>query len=296
VKRLGPELKTPDLKVPPFLVDLYWDLRDRRLLPLLALIVVATAAVPFLLGGKSKKTEPPAGAIVAVAGPTSAEDASKLAVVEAKPGLRDYHKRLRGRTAHDPFKQKFTAPDLSGTKLGGGQSEGSSGPTYTTTPETAPSSPSSGGAPPSTTPPIPTGQPSTVHHLTFYTWAITVKITKSGEKGSKPESTIKHKVLPMTKLPGDKAPVVTYMGQNKGHPLLLVSDKAASVFGEAHCLSGEEVCQLLEVEPGFPVSIAYGPNEAHYTINVLKLEVVVVARKTVKGRRFAKLQLVKQGR
>ena len=55
MKRLkaGPELKMPDLKVPDFLVDLYWDLRDRRLLPLVGLAIVAIVAVPFLLGGGS---------------------------------------------------------------------------------------------------------------------------------------------------------------------------------------------------------------------------------------------------
>ena len=41
VKRLGPELKMPKFKggqtkVPPFLSDLYYDLRDRRLLPVVA--------------------------------------------------------------------------------------------------------------------------------------------------------------------------------------------------------------------------------------------------------------------
>jgi len=41
MKRLkgGPELKMPELKMPPFLVDLYLDLRDRRLLPLVAFVV-----------------------------------------------------------------------------------------------------------------------------------------------------------------------------------------------------------------------------------------------------------------
>ena len=54
MKRIGPELKMPklkgsDAKVPPVLADLYYDLRDRRLLPLIALILVAIVAAPFLL-------------------------------------------------------------------------------------------------------------------------------------------------------------------------------------------------------------------------------------------------------
>ena len=51
----------PELKVPDFLRDLYYDLRDRRLLPLVALVIVAIVAVPFLLGGGSKE-EPVASA------------------------------------------------------------------------------------------------------------------------------------------------------------------------------------------------------------------------------------------
>ncbi len=60
MKRVGPELKMPDLKnakVPPFLSDLYYDLHDRRLLPLVGLVLVAIVAVPFLLGGGSDMEE-----------------------------------------------------------------------------------------------------------------------------------------------------------------------------------------------------------------------------------------------
>jgi hypothetical protein len=63
VKRIGPELKMPklkgsEMKVPPFLSDLYYDLRDRRLLPLLALILVAIVATPFLLKEDSPEPAP----------------------------------------------------------------------------------------------------------------------------------------------------------------------------------------------------------------------------------------------
>ena len=59
MKRVGPELKMPDVKVPKGLNDFYLDLRDRRLLPVIALVVVAIVAVPFLLGD-SKEAEVPA--------------------------------------------------------------------------------------------------------------------------------------------------------------------------------------------------------------------------------------------
>ena len=37
-----------------------------------------------------------------------------------------------------------------------------------------------------------------------------------------------------------------------------------------------DTCQLLEVEPDFPVTFVYGPNDVRYTINVLKIEPVVI--------------------
>jgi hypothetical protein len=117
--------------------------------------------------------------------------------------------------------------------------------------------------------------------VTFFTAAIDVKISRSGGRSeSSREATseprIVRRVLPLTPLPGAKAPVVTFMGlSRKGKPLLLVSTHVLSLFGEAKCASGDQVCQLLEVEPGFPVTFVYGLNEVHWRVNVLKVEPVV---------------------
>jgi hypothetical protein len=325
----GPELKLSSLRgggltMPPFLVDLYYDLRDRRLLLPLALVVVAIAAVPFLLGGGSKEEEAPpsagggGGSAVAV---TSGSGSTKLAVVESTPGLRDYHKRLKGYHALDPFIQHYTAPDLKGAELNEApEGSTSSAPTFTTTTtesgtieSSSPPETSTGGAPPSESP-APTTAP---HEVFFFAWAIDVQITKSeaksssaariqeaqvpaaqqppvkrgpAPKGSKPEATqskapetnVRHKILPLTKLPGDKAPVVTYMGPSKqGRPLFLVSDKVNSVFGETKCVSGDDSCQLIEIDPEFPVLFLYGENEVHYKFQVLKMELVVTGHKKV---------------
>jgi hypothetical protein len=115
----GPELKLPDVWVPKFLEDLYFDLKDRRLLPVVALALVALVAVPILLSGGSKESssEPAVPPVAAAASGGTADNAS-LTVVRANPGLRDYRKRLRGRKPTDPFKQRFTAPELKGAKLG----------------------------------------------------------------------------------------------------------------------------------------------------------------------------------
>jgi hypothetical protein len=312
----GPELKKPDLKVPPFLGDLFYDLRERRLLPILALAVVAIVAVPILLGGGSEEEEAGgSGGAGAIAG-ASGTQASHFTVVESKPGLRDYRKRLALRSPTDPFKQRFTDQQLEKAELNpeGGEESASlpEGGASTGTEESVSSLPdesgggSGGGSPHSGGDGGDGGGNAQPGDLVFFSWAVDVKITKSGggsaaerradglasgagdengdgvtvrspvELASEPEPTIRHKVLPLTKLPGDKQPVATYMGGSEhGFPLFLVSSKVKSVFGESKCVSGDDSCQLIEVEPKFPITFVYGPNEVRYTFNVLKIELVV---------------------
>ena len=120
--------------------------------------------------------------------------------------------------------------------------------------------------------------------MIYFANAIDVQITRTAtkENGGKETSgpTVRKRVLPYSPLPSEQAPVVVYMGPNPKtqKPMLLASDAVASIFGEAKCLSGEENCQLLEVELGMPVTFSYGPDLDRYKINVLKIYRVVVSR------------------
>jgi hypothetical protein len=302
MKRVGPELKKPEVKVPQGLNDFYQDLRDRRLLPVMALIAVAIVAVPLLLGS-GKKAEVPASTTEALAEASSSavDKDSKLVVVRSTPGLRAYKKRLKGKPS-DPFKQGFAAPAPVGESSGEREVELPSVTTTTTEPPPSPVSPTPEPSPPVSTPspspspsPGPSSPPKHIENpskanLTFYAWAINVKVTKQDgsasssdtankkDKKSNDEGSVRKGVLPQTALPGDKAPVVTYMGASRkkpGRAVLLVSSNVKSVFGETSCANkAEDFCQLIEVEPGFPVTLVYGFNEVRYTINVLKLELV----------------------
>jgi hypothetical protein len=296
MKRLGPELKMPDLKVPPLVKDLYYDLYDRHLLPLVALVIVAIVAAPFLLGGGSEEAPPPAAGGTAGISALEESDPASLTVVESTPGLRDYRKRLARRQPTNPFKQRYTHVELSGAQLNP-QTEGSPDSTTTSTTtvtggsvESTESSgestaPSSDSSPDGT---VPGGQDADgKSELTFYAFAIKVRIVESGGKeadsgqasAKKQEPIVRERVLPLTPLPGEKAPVVTYMGSSKkGKALLMVSSEVKSTFGDAKCISGDDICQLLEAEPGFPTTFVYGYNETRYTINVLKIFPVVTGR------------------
>jgi len=292
MKRVGPELKMPDLKsvkVPGVLRDLFEDLRDRRLLPLVGLIAIAIVATPFLLGSDSDIEEavPSPGVPLEASTPAGAD--RSLTVVKAEPGLRDYHRRLRHRKAKNPFRPHHTGAVLAGTQLNGSpetssgisvESESSSSTTVES--GSGPTSESTGGA--------PGGggngngnsgnSNSNPGNLTYYAFAIDVKITKTkteaNGKKSKPEVTEKNRVLSPGALPGEKTQVVTFMGisPKTKMPLLLVSEDVESVFGETECLAGSGHCQLIEVEPQMPVTFVYGENKVRYKIVILKVDVV----------------------
>lgn len=284
MKRVGPELKMPDLKkvkVPSFLSDLYQDLVDRRLLPLVGLFLVAIVAVPFLLGESEPESTPP----VATPGSAGAAPASSLSVVEAQPGLRDYRQRLGRRSPTDPFEQRHT-----GAPAVGGLPDQSTSSTTTTGGDEAPeSSTSSGGTntpvepapdslPPSGDGGAPTGE------LRLFTFAADVRIssarTTADGKKEKTDPEVRREVIPPAALPNAKSQVVTYMGisPKTRKPLFLISDDVEAIFGEGKCLSGSETCQLLEVDTQMPITFVYEPTGTRYKLNVLKVEPVLKGR------------------
>lgn len=296
MKLKGPELKKPELRAPRFLVDLYWDLRDRHLLPLVGLVVAAIVAVPVLLGGDSDEPSfSEAQEIVAEASTAEASGATaRLSVVEAKPGLRDYRKRLSGRSPTDPFKQRFTAPQVGKADLpeskeasssGGGEEssettkveaktdDGSVTVTETETGEPGKASPDGVPSPPSDG----NGKGITVYRFTIDAKIVSTEVDATGVRKTD-EPTTRRQVVPGTPLPGAKAPAVTYLGLGtKGRKaLLLISPDVSAIYGDGECTSGLEACQVIEVEPGFPQTFVYGPNQVRYKITVLKIEAIPV--------------------
>lgn len=281
-KLKGPELKLSQLKVPPVFRDVYQDLRDRRLLPLVALVLLAIVSVPLLLSSGAPSEPPPASS----GAPEAAVESAQLTVVKAAPGLRQPGKRLSDRQAKDPFRQHHTgaavgsesvttgsnpatAPIASGESSG--PSESSAAPSVT--PEESPGN-SSGGPGHGSGDPGSTVDPG---DLVYYTFAADMTITKieTDENGKKvtgkPET--RRGVLPSTVLPGEKRQVVTYMGisPETQKPLVLVSTDVTGVFGDGKCAAGSESCQLLEMKLSFPETFVYGEAGVRYKINITKI-------------------------
>jgi hypothetical protein len=278
VKRIGPELKMPkfkggETKVPPFLADLYYDIRDRRLLPVILLILVAIVAAPVLLKDEPEEVVPPPAPPAAVNPGAEQAAARTLTVVKSAPGLRDYKQRLKREEPSNPFKQQHTEPVLKGSEL--------NETTTTTTTTESTDGGSSGGS---------GGQPSgggggggsvRPGQLTFFTFAVNVRISKARTKPNgeveQTEPEDRERVIAPAPLPSAKEPVVTYMGLGgKKHlPLFMVSEDVTAVFGEGTCVSGTGTCQLIELEPSQPEIFEYGENHVRYKINVLDIVPVV---------------------
>jgi hypothetical protein len=277
----GPEIKLPELKVPDFLFDLYYDLRERHLLPLVAVLAIAIVAVPILLSQSSGPTTPEraseAEAAIAAAGTASAR--SGVLVAKSAPGLRDLDRRLRHLHAKDPFRRPPAKAEASVSSAAG---ESEAAPSESGSP--APEAPTETPAPSSTTPseggaePIPTPGPGNV---TYFSYAIDVRVVTAsaqdgGSSNSSGNSTVRHNLPELTMLPSRDTPAAIYMGSTKDgkKALMLVSSDVQAIFGDGKCVLGSDSCELLAMEPGVPETFVYGGAGRTFKIELQKIHLV----------------------
>ncbi|HEX9966400.1 MAG TPA: hypothetical protein VGB06_00490 [Solirubrobacterales bacterium] len=297
--KIGPELKMPklkrpalgssSLKAPPFLADVYYDLRDRRLLPLVALVVVAILAVPFLLGG-SEETAPLPTATESAVEEAELEVTSgeTLTVVQATPGLRDYKKRLRGRTPNDPFKQKYTSlpPDAklqstvetSPTASAEDTSEVTvtdEGDDVTVEIDEPGDSPGAGGSPGSGGGSKGTSGNAAPTGDQFYAYRPDVRfgLAGSGELRTYTD-------LPLASLLPKENPVLFFIGATETGDRVVfdVSSEVVFVKGEGKCIGGRQSCGLLFMRAGEAVTILTESPGRTFQLAVDSIDFVPVER------------------
>jgi hypothetical protein len=235
------------LQSPQLLADLYGDLRDRRLLPLVLALVAGLAVVPMALSSKPKASPaPPSATPVA-----RKSNVPSTPVVLSNPGVRDYRRRLKGDTAKDPFVQQFTAATGLGgaqlTQTGGGSSTASTGAVSsgsssdTTSSSSAVPSGTSVGAPTVTT------QSDTGTKVVFYRLKL-----RTGQVGG--TMSAQDEVGPLSSVPSSSVPALGFLGVtmdsdlNPKRAYFLVSNSVSLVTGDADCVFGDP-CQLLALRP-----------------------------------------------
>jgi hypothetical protein len=279
----GPDLKIPDVKVPRFVMDVYYDLRDRRLLPLMALVVVAIAAVPFLLGGDTEEVQPPSSGDTAQSSIAAPE--ARLTVVEAKPGLRDYRRRLRRRSPTDPFKQRYTSlpeeaqlksvevtptGDVAGSSV---ESVPEIGESVTEVDETdaAPDAGGNGGAP------APSGgargPDDGLQEGRLYGFRPDLRFGVAGS-----DALTLYRELPLGKLLPAENPVLLFIGvtQNGKRALFSLTPEVSLVRGDGDCIGGARSCSLLSIQAGQAVDVLTDQPGRTFRLRIERIEFVQI--------------------
>jgi hypothetical protein len=255
---------------PQLLSDLYRDLRDRRLLPLVLVLVVGLVIVPMALSSKAK-TIPPASPVPVA----QKSNAPSTPVVVSNPGVRDYHRRLRD-TPKDPFVSPFTTSNLTGG--GGTPLTDTSGGSSSTDSSGAVSSASSSDTA-STINSLPTGsslgaQPVTTQSDTgtkvvFYRLKL-----RTGQVGG--TMTAQDEVGPLSSVPSQSVPALGFLGTTMDSDLtpkrayFLVSNSVSLVTGDATCVFGSP-CQMLALKPGQHADLTW-VDGLSYRVKLLKFE------------------------
>jgi hypothetical protein len=243
------------IEMPEFLVDLYRDLRNRRLLPVAAVLAIAILAAPIALSSSGSKTAgaPSSSPAVAASSPFGA------AVVAANHGIRELSKRHLG-SAKDPFRQQAQVINIAGSQLGvaaasgpqsvvgselgvtgtggGGSTSGTSSGGSSGSSGTSGGSGGSGGG----------GSGSDLGGATLSTFAINFEV---GEAGSNLES--RKNVGYVSYLPSESTPVFVFVGVSQtGAKAFFLLPGAVSLAGDAECLLPVKPlgCQLIALKPG----------------------------------------------
>jgi hypothetical protein len=268
----GPELKLSEIKVPGFLQDVYYDLKDRHLLPIVAILIVAIVAVPIALSqsGSEDASSEETGGTVAIQSTAGGQSAQLVA--RSAPRLREYRRRLNHRQAEDPFHQQYSGTEstTAAAEGGSGTSSGESSPTEFGEP--AESSPA-----PETASPETGSAPGVTHSkLTYYSYAIDVRISSGSTQEGGKKVTVKRNLPELTMLPSRETPAIVYMGSTKDgkKAVMTVSSDVQAIFGDGKCLLGSQTCQLLAMEPNLPETFVYGAEAHTYKIELLKISLV----------------------
>lgn len=276
----GPELKLSEIKVPDFLYDLYYDLKERHLLPLVVVLAISIVVVPIAL---SRTTDSSTEEEAPVATPSAAgAEASTLTVAESTPGLREYSRRLRYARALDPFRE---ASEAAAASEAAGTATTSEVPVATEAAESTSYTPAEApieSTPPVTYPSEPEGTGTTTVTETQTKYAsqtVDVRIVtvphQSGEaqKSAKPSEDVRRELPELTMLPSREAPAAVFMGTSSDgmKALFLVSSDVQSIFGDGQCIVGSQTCQLLALEEGVPETFVYGKQARTFRIEILKI-------------------------
>ena len=261
-----------------FLLDLWHDLRAKRLWPIAALLLVATAAVPVVLLQKAEPIATPSPD--ATRAQTAADKLPTVTLDDAgnkvpsdlvafKASQRNPFRPLKDL----PKKAKKSASTSSGTgssPSGSGSSSGSGSPPSSGGSSSSgggSGSGSGGGAAPSTT---------------YFTYRADVRFGKSGH-----EKTIKQ-LETFSLLGDDKEPAAVFMGVSDDHKYAVFTVDTAryETNGEHQCKPSEERCELIYLtvdEDSNETTFTSLDGTTTYNLEILAIKRIVLDKSDVEN-------------
>jgi hypothetical protein len=259
-------------KLKKFANDVVYDLRNRGLLPVVALLLVAIVAIPIVISRGGSSSAP-------IADPAALEEAAanapeaQAAVIAYQHGLRKYQDRLNKLSSKDPFIQKF-APKVTGTSdsasasaAGGGGAAVGTGSTEIS--DTTGTGTTDVGSPPKKK---KKGKKKKTTTTKYYTWQADVLVGEASAALTPIDG-----LATLAPLPSATAPVLIYLGTNNfgRSALFLVSSQVTSLSGPGICVPSPDDCGLLALSPGQTEDLAYSVDGKTYRIQLVRLRQVV---------------------
>jgi hypothetical protein len=256
-------------KLRKFFGDIVYDLRNRGLLPVVVLLLVAIVAIPMVITRGSSSSAPIADTAAIQEAVASAPEAQS-AVVAYEPGLRKYQDRLDKLSPKDPFEQQFSAAVQAATELNGTVSGGDA--SETTTPADVSGDTGSTDTSSDSTSKKKKKKKKKNARTVYASYQTDVMV---GEAGASLQSLTN--VAPLTPLPSETAPVLIYLGPNAGgqYGLFLVSNKVSQLSGPGICVPAPDDCALLALSPGQTEDLVYDADGKTYQIQLVGLRRVV---------------------
>jgi len=240
-----------------FFNNLKADLTDRRLMPLVALVVIAVvAAVGWaLLSGGSSSSSTTVHAVVLPTGPAPGLATTTVTPEKALAETATGYAAQRHGSARNPF---LPLPG-SGTATASSRSAAtaSTASTSSTASSSSSSSSGSGSSSASTTP----AKPSTPKTKTVYRVAVLFGSIPAGTTPANAQLTAYENLKPATPLPDAKNPLVVYRGVTQGKKATATFTIVGEVIlhGEGSCLPEPQNCAAINLAPGKSEQLEYTP-------------------------------------
>jgi hypothetical protein len=222
-----------------FLLDLWMDLREKRLAPIALALLAGIVAVPLVLAKAPSEPPPPPAATTASAAPL---------VVKSKPQAGPVDSKLQTFSPRDPFEPTSAA---AAPAAGGGGSTPTSGGTGTSTSTSTTPTPSGGGGGTTgggtTTTPTPSGGGTTTTPKTktvIFTYTVDLRFGAPGDQK------LFKGVQRLELIPDADTPRIVFLGvTTSGKTAAFLVDSNFAVDTSGKCQPRADQCTFLYLRP-----------------------------------------------